>query len=230
MRPQSPADASALIGLLTFASAALPVGTFVYSDGLESAVAAGNVTGEASLLGWLQENLACGGAAIEAAIFARVHEACVRKSPEEVSRWDAELTAQRDAAELRAQSRSMGAALRRLLCARPEDRSVERFIGDEANYATVAACAFALLGTSRLDGTIAYLHAWATHMVVSGAKLIPLGQTSAHCILRDLTDPIVRCAQRASDLEDQSIFEQCAWGASLAAMQHEVLYTRLFKS
>jgi urease accessory protein len=231
-KPLIATDAGALVGLLTIASAALPVGAFVYSDGLESAVAAGDVRDEASLFAWLDDALEIGGAAVEAAIVARVHAACEAERPDEVRRWDRELTALRDTEEMRAQSRAMGVALVRLLRAQPADAAaVEGFLpAGEPHYATVAACALAGFGVERKAAVIGYAHGWATHLVVAGSKLIPLGQTRAHRVLRDLAAPIARCAERACDLDDQSLFEQCAWGASLASMQHEALYTRLFKS
>jgi urease accessory protein len=225
-------DAASLIGLLTIASAALPVGGFVYSDGLETAVAAGDVCDEASLFAWIDDALSAGGARIEAAIVARVHAACEDRRPGDVARWDRELTALRDSEELRAQSRAMGGALVRLVRARPADAApIEPYLPEgPLNYATAAACAFAGFGVARNAAVIAYLHALATHLVVAGSKLIPLGQSSAHRVLRDLAGPIARCAELVTDLSDESVFEQCAWGAALASMQHEVLYARIFKS
>ena len=224
-------DAASLIGLLTIASAALPVGAFVYSSGLEMSVAAGDVHDEESLLAWLGDALDAGGAAVESAIVARVHCACEARDRDEVSRWDHELTALRDSEEILAQSRAMGGALVRLLRAERDGAAgIEPFLPVEPHFATVAACALASFGVEREAAVIGYLHGWATNLVVTGSKLIPLGQTRAHRVLRELAGPIARCAERACDLHDESPFEQCAWGASLASMEHEVLYTRLFKS
>jgi urease accessory protein len=231
-KPLTATDAASLVALLTIASAALPVGAFVYSDGLEMAVSSGDVHDEATLFAWLEDALEAGNGAVEAAIVARVHAACEAGRPEDVARWDLELTALRDADEMRAQSRAMGAALIRLLRAQPADAAaVEAWLPPrEPHYPTVAGCTLAAFGIERSAAVIGYLHAWATHLIVAGSKLIPLGQSSAHRALRNLAGPIARCAARACDLADDGIFEQCAWGASLASMQHEVLYTRLFKS
>jgi len=46
-----------LVRLLQLASPTLPVGAYAYSQGLESAVAAGWVGDEASLASWLDEQL-----------------------------------------------------------------------------------------------------------------------------------------------------------------------------
>jgi urease accessory protein len=231
MQTPTATEPASLIGLLTIASSALPVGTFVYSDGLEMAVSSGDVHDEATLFAWLDDALEAGNGAVEAAIVARVHAACETKRPEDVARWDRELTALRDTDEMRAQSRAMGAALVRLLRAQPADIAALACVPPaESHYATVAGCALAAFGVERSAAVIGYLHAWATHLVVAGSKLIPLGQSSAHRVLRNLAGPIARCAERACDLDDDGIFEQCAWGASLASMQHEVLYARLFKS
>ena len=56
-QPAAPVCANALLQLMWLASPALPVGGFSYSEGLESAVDAGLVQGEAQAGAWLCDQL-----------------------------------------------------------------------------------------------------------------------------------------------------------------------------
>ena len=66
VRPATPPlPAAALLQLMWLASPALPVGGFSYSEGLEAAVEAGRVHGEAQAGDWLCEQLMLGPARAE---------------------------------------------------------------------------------------------------------------------------------------------------------------------
>jgi urease accessory protein len=70
-----PLSAAALLGLFQLTSPALPVGAFSYSDGLESAVARGWVTDEASVQTWLSDGLTLTLSRCDWPLLSRLHEA-----------------------------------------------------------------------------------------------------------------------------------------------------------
>ena len=75
----------------------------------------------------------------------------------------------------------------------------------------------------------AYLHSWVTNLIGAGVKLIPLGQTAGQQLLWQLQGEIDRLSLNIPTLNDKDLYA-CSWGLSLASMQHETLYSRLFRS
>ena len=63
----------ALQRLLTWLSPAFPVGTFAWSQGLETAIADGRVKAAADLKDWIGGSLAHGGMKTDAIILAHAH-------------------------------------------------------------------------------------------------------------------------------------------------------------
>ena len=78
-------------------------------------------------------------------------------------------------------------------------------------------------------GLLAYLHSWASNLITAGIKLIPLGQTSGQELLWELQGLLDITVEEILSLEDDHL-SCCSWGLSLASMQHETQYTRLFRS
>ena len=75
----------------------------------------------------------------------------------------------------------------------------------------------------------AYLHSWVTNQIGVGVKLIPLGQTAGQQILWQLQGELDLLSETILTLADEDLYA-CSWGSSLASMQHEILYSRLFRS
>ena len=63
----------------------------------------------------------------------------------------------------------------------------------------------------------------------AAVKLVPLGQTAGQRLLLDLYPTLAEAAAEILVLEDDDIATS-GWGLSLASMQHETLYSRLFRS
>jgi urease accessory protein len=74
-----------------------------------------------------------------------------------------------------------------------------------------------------------YLHAFAANLVAAATRFAPLGQTEGQGVLASLHPTIVEVAGWAADagLED---IATAAFGADLAAMRHEELDVRIFKT
>jgi urease accessory protein len=103
------------IRLLQLASPSLPVGAYSYSQGLEAAVEAGLVTNAASARRWIGDVLVLSMGGMEAPVLLRLIAAWKERDSQAAARWNAELVASRESAELRAETLQMGYSLRNLL-------------------------------------------------------------------------------------------------------------------
>ncbi|MBD2089032.1 urease accessory protein UreF [Microcoleus sp. FACHB-1515] len=218
-----------LLQLLQLTSPALPVGAFSYSEGLETLVQLGTIANAASLQHWLIQELSYGQIRLEAAVMLRVYEASLVDSAH-LSQWNHWLSAVRDSEELREQSWQMGRSLARLLidlspCVQP----LIAACGEPCNYAAAFGIAAANWRIDRHTATLGYLHSWAANLVSAAVRLIPLGQTAGQRSMLELHPQIHQTAERILNLSDAEL-TACGWGLSIASMNHETLYSRLFRS
>ncbi|AUT02755.1 urease accessory protein UreF [Nostoc sp. CENA543] len=221
---------SHLLHLLQIASSALPVGAYSYSEGLETLVENGTITDQESLQHWLEAELRYGAIRLETAMIVRIYEAVNQGDLEKLRYWNLWLSAARETQELRNSSWQMGRSLLQLLVKlQPQISDLAHAVGNPCNY----AIAFALAATHwQIDpqaALLAYLHSWATNLITAGIKIIPLGQTAGQEILLNLQPLVSVATMEIMDLEDDDL-SCCSWGLSLASMQHETQYTRLFRS
>lgn len=227
-----------LLRLLQLASPLLPVGGYSYSEGLESLIAQGIIHDRITLQAWIQRELQVGAIRVETAIMDRAYLAATQPDLERLQYWNQWLSAARETEELRQQSWQMGGSLMKLAIElTPEIQAVISAIERPCNY----AIAFGMIAQhwqidspqerlrQRSTTIAAYLHSWVTNSLGAGVKLIPLGQTAGQQILWELQGEIEALAQNIPHLADDDL-SACSWGLSLASMQHETLYSRLFRS
>ena len=101
----------ALLSLLHLCDSLFPIGSFAYSDGLESAAAGGRVTGPADLAAWLEISLQEGFGRSDGPAIVAVWPAVDAADWEAVAAIDDELTALRASSTARLANRSMGLRL-----------------------------------------------------------------------------------------------------------------------
>jgi urease accessory protein len=79
------------------------------------------------------------------------------------------------------------------------------------------------------DCLLAYAFGWAENMVQAAIKSVPLGQSAGQRILSALATAIPAAVDHALSLSDQ---QRQAFSPMLAILsaQHEVQYSRLFRS
>ena len=158
---------------------------------------------------------------------ARIYRAAQAADLSKIEFWNQWLSAFRETAEMREQSWQMGWSLLRLLRElQPENKLLQC---DPCNFAT----AFAVAGAGwQIDlelATLGYLQSWATNLVNAGLRLGMLGQTQGQRILFNLQAPLQQASLSVLQLTDDQL-DCCSWGATMASMQHETLYSRLFRS
>lgn len=238
-------SAQALLRLLQLASPALPVGAYSYSEGLETLVEQGTILTPEAVTNWLEQELACGLVAIDAAAVGLVHRAAADALGSlpaiaamalsgrslTIAALNQQLSALRDSEETRQQSWAMGRALVRMAThLHPELEPVFATVGGPCNF----AIAFALVAARwEIDGrsaVLGYLHSWAANLITSAIKLIPLGQTVGQQMVLNLYPVLEETGDRCLATPALDDLYLSSWGTSLATMQHETLYTRLFRS
>ncbi len=214
-----------LLALLQLSSPALPVGGFAYSQGLESAIDEGRVHDAASAQEWIDDLLILVIARVEAPLWLRVHDATLAGDAEAVTRWNCELLASRETAELRAESLQMGASLLRVF------PSLQLGMPplDSPTYTAAFSIACARLGIARNDGLTAYLWAWIENQVLVVVKSVPLGQQAGQAMLFQLHATVQRAVESAGRLADDEL-GTAAVGFALQSVRHETQYSRLFRS
>ena len=225
-------QASALLHLLQFASPALPIGAYSYSQGLEAALESGAVRDAASARHWIAEHLAGVVARWEAPLCWRLMQAFEQQDFDSVRRWSERFIASRDTAEFRAETIQMGYSLTKLLGELGvADGPLMTMLQSEPEVAlpTAYACAVAALRIPREEALLAMLFAWAENQVLVCVKSVPLGQVAGQRLLLSLRPELEAAAATAQTLQDD---EMGNWtpGLSLLSMRHEVQYSRLYRS
>jgi urease accessory protein len=79
------------------------------------------------------------------------------------------------------------------------------------------------------ESLLAMLFAWAENQVLVCVKSVPLGQVAGQRMLLSLREELEAAARHAQTVSDD---DMCNWapGLSLLSMQHEVQYSRLYRS
>lgn len=226
------ADAMDLATLMTLFSPAFPTGGFAYSHGLEAAVREGRVGDAGAVRGWVEVLLARGSGWNDLVLMAEAHRAAAAGEEQGLAGLAELARALSGSAERRSETLTLGAAF--LAAARPwigADGAGWRLSGAEAEMPLpVAAGAVACHAGLPLAGSlVAYAHSFSASLVSAAVRLVPLGQSEWVAVLRDLSPSVVTNARRAagSTLDELG---SAALVSEIAAMRHETLPTRLFRS
>jgi urease accessory protein len=234
-----------LLRLMWLASPALPVGGFSYSEGLEAALDAGRVQGEAAVEDWLLDQLHLSLARADLPACAQAFQAW--QAPPDACRMQSLndwVLATRESAEFRLQTEQMG-------------RSLVEWLrnGEHAGDPRIARCAalapapswpvaFALacvLASGTADtadddakndaeqALLALAFGWAENMAQAAMKSVPLGQAAAQRILTRLTQAIPEAVRQALALPDEAR-QAFTPGLAILSARHETQYSRLFRS
>ncbi|HEU4845572.1 MAG TPA: urease accessory UreF family protein [Burkholderiaceae bacterium] len=225
-------QASALLNLLQFASPALPIGAYSYSQGLEAALENGMVRDAASARAWIARHLHDVVAQWEAPVCWRLMRAYARRDAQAVAEWTERFIASRDSAEFRAETIQMGYSLARLIAELDiADAGLLALLqrAPEVPLPAAFACAVAALDIPHQAALLAMLFAWAENQVLVCVKSVPLGQVAGQRMLLSLRPELEAAARHAQTVADDDM-RNWAPGLSLLSMQHEVQYSRLYRS
>lgn len=218
-------ETQAILKLTNWLSPGYPVGAFSYSHGLEQAAAQGDVVDRASTREWLETILRHGAGWTDAVFLAQSWRAAANN----------DRAALADIAELA--SAFLPSAERHLEAMAQGDAFVS--VTAEvwpAGIATlpmphaVAVGAYAGAHGARLDMTLPlYLQAFMSNLIFAAIRLVPLGQTEGQQIIAALHPAILQVTDHAIDARLDDV-GGCAFLADIAAMDHELLQPRLFRT
>ncbi|MEE2784264.1 MAG: urease accessory UreF family protein [Pseudomonadota bacterium] len=205
-------------------SAALPVGAFQYSQGLETAIYRGEITSATGAERWLNAVMKEGVGRLDLPIIYRVYQAWSAQDEEGVRYWDRWSRAYRETDELRREELAMGHALARW-AETIDEQTPEHLEGFTSLYAVLGAKA----GSPLRQVLAGYLWMWAENMSLVVAKLLPLGHLEAQRMLRSLCNQIDPVIERAVSLEDDELGANTL-GVFMMSARHETQASRLFRS
>ncbi|PYE84095.1 urease accessory protein UreF [Pseudoroseicyclus aestuarii] len=199
-------------------SPAYPVGSFVFSQGLERAVADGLVCDAATLEAWLRDSLAMGSLRNDAILLA-----CAARPEADLAALSELATALTPAAERRAEARALGAAFA------ATTRAVWELDLPDAPYPVAVGRASGLAGLPTGPVLQLYLQAGTSSQVQAALRLMPLGQTAGARVLAALAPDCLALAQEAEGADTEDL-GSCTLAADIAMMRHETLGSRIFRS
>ncbi len=209
---------ASLLRLTQWLSPTFPVSAYAYSHGLETEIALGRVVDGAGVQDWIDGVVRAGAGRTDAILML----AAMAK--------DADLDALGDLARALAGSAErweetcdQGAALALTLAKLGEGDSVARaypvVLGHAARDLGLDACLVAAL----------YLQGFVGNLVSVAVRFVPLGQGEGQRILAALQGVVAEVAEEAVAAGIEGI-GQAVFGADLAAMEHEGLEVRLFRT
>lgn len=215
--PEAAPEAARLF-LTQILSPAFPVGGFAWSQGLEWAMDAGLAT-RAALPQWLADGLERGAGWTDAVLAALSLRAGADHAALDDLARAACATSQRLAETL-----EQGAALAAVIAAltgrpRPAAAALPVALG--------RACAGLPLPAPEIIA--AFLQAQAAAQIWAAVRFLPLGPVEGQAMLAALRPAILGAAARAAAATADDLCS-IAWGAEIAAMRHETMPVRIFRS
>jgi urease accessory protein len=224
-------NGSSLLQLMWLASPALPVGGFSYSECLEAAVDTALIATEYEASNWLVEQLHNSLARADLAVIAQAIPAWQAKDMTRICQLNHWILTTRESNELRAQTQQMGRSLLEWLRNHTTAQPAQITLLAEAQptYPLAFALAASSTGAALRDCLLTYAFGWAENMMQAAIKTVPLGQSAGQRILSALAAEIPAAVDHAMTLDDDT---RQAFSPMLAILssQHEVQYSRLFRS
>jgi len=222
------------LSLLHLCDSLFPLGSFAYSDGLESATAAGEVRDAETLQSWLDAVLDETIARLEGPAVWHAWSMIDNDTWDALSPLDDEMIALRPSSAARRSTRAMGQRLLTMWRGLHPDPRLDRIeqlvrrgaLAPTLPLAFAAACVSSSIGRRQAVEAFAYTRLAST--VSAAMRLAPVGQTEAHA---RLARTLGRVPAVAADIEARDARpESFAPALDIAAMSQQYLHSRLFRS
>jgi urease accessory protein len=225
-------DAASRLTLLSWLSPAFPTGGFAYSAGLEAAAHDGVETAD-DLRDWLAGQIENGplwnDAVLLAAAWAQARDEAAIAALADLAR--ALAGSLERLGEIEAQGTSFAMAARDWLQQQHQGGTnmLPECLAGRPPYVVALGAAARMADLPLADTLAAFLHAFAVNQLQAAIRLSLIGQSGAVGILAGLSAVISETARRAaqSSLEDLG---SAGILADIAAMHHETLEGRMFRS
>ncbi len=207
-----------IMTLVQWLSPAFPTGGFAYSHGMEQVISDGIIASGSDLVEWLGDVLRFGAGRQDAILLS----AALEPDADHTALAALAVALQPSAERLRETS-EQGAAFARAIAA---------LTGRDCVARPLPVAFGAAAQTLELDKTqviALYLHAFASNLVSVAVRFVPLGQNEGQAALAAL-HPMIQSLADAAAGQGVDDIETAAFGADLAAMRHEIMDVRIFKT
>jgi len=211
-------DTGDLMRLGQWLSPAFPVSSYAYSHGLEAEIAGGRVTEERALEAWLATILQAGAGRSDAILLSAARDPA--RDIDTVSDMARALAGSRERLE---ETEAQGAALSATLASLGHGDGIAR------PYPVALGLAARALSLPAETVAALYLQAFVGNLVSVAVRFMPLGQAAGQAVLARLAPTIAAVAAEASSAGLDGI-GQGAFAADLAAMEHETLDVRIYRT
>ncbi|GFE64020.1 urease accessory protein UreF [Litoreibacter roseus] len=202
------------LSLVQWLSPAFPVGGYAYSHGLEQSIARGDVSDADSFACWLRSILTHGAGRSDAILLC-----CALRGDNVADEARAFCPSSERWVETIDQGRAFLAVTNSLYGEARAPAALPVAVG------LVAQC----LSLSGAEVAAIYLHSFASNLVSAAVRFVPLGQTAGQAVLNTLHPMLVTLAEEAEHATVDQIGTS-VFGADLAAMEHEVMDVRVFRT
>ncbi|NOE17823.1 urease accessory protein UreF [Ruegeria atlantica] len=209
-----------ILTLTQWLSPAYPVGGFAYSHGLEAAIDEGAVASSQDAKAWISDVLEHGSGWNDALFVVSAYNA---QDSDELISVDTKARAICASSERKMETELLGQAFG-TVTGDVWDLDIQQL-----SYPVSVGYAAHLQGLPILLTTKLYLQAFASNLVACATRLVPLGQTDAQKLIRNLTPLCARIAEQAqmAGLDELS---STAFLTDIASMRHETQYSRIFRT
>lgn len=207
-----------LLKLSQWLSPGFPVSAYAYSHGLEAEIVEGRVTGADDVRAWVAAVLAAGAGRSDAIVMLAARRGDA--PPAVLAGLARALAGSRERLE---ETQAQGRALAETLAGLG--------VGDGVARPYPVALGLAARGLDLPDRMVValYLQAFAGALVSAAVRFVPLGQAEGQRVLAALHPVIEQVAQEAVVAGLDGI-GTAVFGADLAAMAHEGLEVRIFRT
>lgn len=217
--------------LATWLSPAFPIGGFSYSHGLEVVIADGSMADGSSLEDWLALLIERGSGWNDALLLA---EAWRAGASGDLMRLEAAAglgAALAVSAERHLETTALGAAFLAAIAGGWPTAATDALAASGAAVPYPVAVGAAAGGHGLpLASTLAmFVNAFAASLVSVAVRLVPLGQTEGLKVLAGLRPLVLDCATRA-EAANLDALGSAALMSDIAALRHETLHSRVFRS
>ena len=226
---------SRFLALLQLCDTALPIGAFSFSNGLETYTQQGIIAEVVTLQEWLEAILHHAVHGSHLLPIALAYRATAAADWAQLERLDQQLTAMKHARELREASVKTGQGLLRLAIQVWPGPAVERLhaLCQQHRMAGHQALVLGVLGAEQGWEERVIVEAagyqWLSGMVSATLRLLPIGQLAGQRLLAALLQHLPAIADDISH-QGWDDLSSAAPEFDIRAMQHETLYSRLFRS
>ncbi|MEN9315800.1 MAG: urease accessory protein UreF, partial [Pseudomonadota bacterium] len=191
----------------------------------------GRVRGESDASDWLLDQLRHGLSRSELCVVVDAHRAWLASDLRRITALNDWMLATRESSELRRQTEQMGRSMLEWLRNGEPDPRLEALaaLTPAPTFPIAFALASAHAGATPREAALSFGFGWAENMVQAAMKSVPLGQAAGQRILARLAGQLPECVDRALVTGDA---DRLAFLPMLAILssQHEVQYSRLFRS